>query len=38
MQVCEYKLENKHFEAALKTVKPTASEADIYKRFAGTRA
>jgi transitional endoplasmic reticulum ATPase len=33
-QFCEYKLENKHFEAALKTVKPTASEADIYKRFA----
>jgi len=37
-QVCEYKLENKHFEEALKTVKPTASEADIYKRFAGTKA
>jgi transitional endoplasmic reticulum ATPase len=37
-QVCEYKLENKHFEEALKKVKPTASEADIYKRFAGSRA
>ena len=33
-QVCEYKLEKKHFEEALKKVQPTASEADLYKRFA----
>ena len=31
-------LENKHFEDALKTVKPTASEEEIYKRFAGSKA
>ncbi|MCK9566416.1 MAG: CDC48 family AAA ATPase, partial [Methanothrix sp.] len=37
-QVCEYKLEAKHFEDALKKVKPTASEMDIYKRFAGSKA
>ncbi|MDD1741477.1 MAG: CDC48 family AAA ATPase, partial [Methanothrix sp.] len=33
-QVCEYKLEAKHFEEALKKVQPTASEEEIYKRFA----
>jgi len=37
-KVCEYKLEAKHFEEALKKVQPTASEADIYKRFAGAKA
>jgi len=37
-QVCEYKLEAKHFEEALKKVKPTASEMEIYKRFAGAKA
>ena len=37
-QVCDYKLEAKHFEDALKKVKPTASEMDIYKRFAGSKA
>jgi transitional endoplasmic reticulum ATPase len=37
-QVCEYKLEAKHFEEALKKVRPTASEEEIYKRFAGTKA
>ncbi|MDD1751224.1 MAG: hypothetical protein LUO89_15280 [Methanothrix sp.] len=31
-------MENKHFEEALKKVKPTASEEDIYKRFAGAKA
>ena len=33
-QVCEYRLEAKHFEEALKKVQPTASEEEIYKRFA----
>jgi len=37
-QVCEYKLEAKHFEEALKKVKPTASETDLYKRFSGAKA
>ena len=37
-QVCEYKLEAKHFEEALKKVRPTASEEEIYKRFAGAKA
>ena len=37
-QVCEYKLEAKHFEEALKKVKPTASEEEIYKRFAQAKA
>ncbi|MBN1236263.1 MAG: CDC48 family AAA ATPase [Methanotrichaceae archaeon] len=37
-QVCEYKLEAKHFEEALKKVKPTASEMDIYKRFGSAKA
>ncbi|HUS75546.1 MAG TPA: CDC48 family AAA ATPase [Methanothrix sp.] len=37
-QVCEYKLEAKHFEEALKTVKPTASEMEIYKRFGSAKA
>jgi len=33
-QVCAYKIEKKHFDEAMKKVQPTASEADIYKRFA----
>jgi len=37
-QVCEYRLEAKHFEEALKKVQPTASEEEIYKRFAGAKA
>mgnify|MGYP003586585814 CR=1 FL=1 len=37
-QVCEYKLEAEHFEEALKKVQPTASEEEIYKRFAGAKA
>jgi len=36
-QFCEYKLEAKHFEEALKKVRPTASEEEIYKRFAGAK-
>jgi transitional endoplasmic reticulum ATPase len=36
-QVCEYKIEKKHFDEAMKTVLPTAAEADLYKRFAGAR-
>ena len=36
--VCDYKLEAKHFEEALKKVRPTASEEEIYKRFAGAKA
>jgi transitional endoplasmic reticulum ATPase len=33
-QVCAYKIEKKHFDEAMKKVQPTASESDIYKRFA----
>jgi transitional endoplasmic reticulum ATPase len=36
-QVCEYKLEARHFDEALKKVQPTASEEEIYKRFAGAK-
>lgn len=36
--ICEYKVEKKHFEEAMKKVHPTAAEADIYKRFAGAKA
>jgi transitional endoplasmic reticulum ATPase len=37
-QICEYKVEKKHFDEAMKKVLPTAAEADIYKRFAGAKA
>ncbi len=37
-QVCEYKVEKKHFDEAMKKVLPTAAESDIYKRFAGAKA
>jgi len=37
-QVCEYKVEKKHFDEAMKKVQPTAAESDIYKRFAGAKA
>ena len=37
-QICEYKVEKKHFDEAMKKVQPTAAEADIYKRFAGAKA
>jgi transitional endoplasmic reticulum ATPase len=36
--VCEYRLEGKHFEEALKKVQPTASESELYSRFAGAKA
>ncbi|VVB72666.1 VCP-like ATPase [uncultured archaeon] len=36
--VCDYKVEKKHFDEALKKVQPTAAEMDIYKRFAGAKA
>ena len=31
---CDYKVEKKHFDEALKMVQPTASEMDLYKKFA----
>jgi len=37
-QLCEYKVEKKHFDEAMKKVQPTAAESDIYKRFAGAKA
>ena len=36
--LCDYKVEKKHFDEAMKKVQPTADEADIYKRFAGAKA
>jgi len=36
--VCEYKVEKKHFDEAMKKVQPTAGEAEIYKRFAKAKA
>ena len=33
--VCEYRLEAKRFEEALKIMRLTALEEGIYKRFAG---
>ena len=33
-EICEYKVSKKHFEEALKKVRPTATEMDLYKRFA----
>ncbi|HWQ20464.1 MAG TPA: CDC48 family AAA ATPase [Methanotrichaceae archaeon] len=33
-QICNYKVEKKHFDEAMKTVRPTATENDMYKRFA----
>ena len=37
-EICEYKVSKKHFEEALKKVKPTAMELDLYKRFASGKA
>ncbi len=37
-QVCEYKIEKKHFDEAMKKVLPTAAELDLYKRFAKPKA
>ena len=33
-QLCAYKIEKKHFDEALKKGQPTATEMDLYKRFA----
>jgi transitional endoplasmic reticulum ATPase len=32
-QICNYKIEKKHFDEAMKKVKPTASVMDVYKIF-----
>jgi transitional endoplasmic reticulum ATPase len=37
-QICNYKIEKKHFDEAMKKVQPTASETDIYKRFGRAKA
>ena len=37
-EICEYKVSKKHFEEALKKVKPTAMELDLYKRFSSGKA
>ncbi|RQW79050.1 MAG: AAA family ATPase, partial [Methanothrix sp.] len=36
--VCDYKIEKKHFDEAMKKVHPTAAEEDFYKKFAGSKA
>jgi transitional endoplasmic reticulum ATPase len=33
-QICNYKIEKRHFDEAIKKVQPTAAEIDLYKRFA----
>jgi len=33
-EICKYKVEKKHFDEALKAVKPSARDEDIYKRFS----
>ncbi|MDM7913091.1 MAG: CDC48 family AAA ATPase [Methanotrichaceae archaeon] len=37
-QICNYKIEKKHFDEAMKKVQPTSSETDIYKRFGRAKA
>lgn len=37
-QICNYKIEKKHFDDAMKKVQPTSSETDIYKRFGRAKA
>jgi transitional endoplasmic reticulum ATPase len=37
-QVCNYKIEKKHFDEAMKKVQPTASEMDVYKRFGKAKS
>lgn len=37
-KTCDYKVEKKHFDEALKLVQPTASEMDLYKKFAKAKA
>jgi transitional endoplasmic reticulum ATPase len=32
--ICEYKIDKRHFDEAMKKVKPTAREEDLYRRFA----
>jgi len=36
--ICDYKIQKKHFDEAMKNVEPTANELDIYKRFSKARA
>jgi len=36
-QICNYKIEKRHFDEAMKKVQPTAAEMDLYKRFAKER-
>ena len=36
--VCDYKIEKKHFDEAMKKVQPTAAETGLYKKFAGAKA
>ena len=36
--MCDYKIEKKHFDEAMKKVHPTAAEEDFYKKFAGAKA
>jgi transitional endoplasmic reticulum ATPase len=35
--ICAYKIEKRHFEEAMKKVQPTATEIDIYQRFAKSK-
>ncbi len=37
-KTCDYKVDKKHFDEALKMVQPTASEMDLYKKFAKAKA
>lgn len=37
-QVCNYRIEKKHFDEAMKKVQPTASEMDVYKRFGKAKS
>ncbi|HSD58902.1 MAG TPA: CDC48 family AAA ATPase [Methanotrichaceae archaeon] len=37
-QICNYKIEKKHFDEAMKKVQPTSSEMDIYKRFGKAKS
>lgn len=37
-QICNYKIEKKHFDEAMKKVQPTASESDVYKRFGRAKS
>jgi transitional endoplasmic reticulum ATPase len=36
-QICNYRIEKRHFDEAMKKVQPTAAEMDLYKRFAKER-